>query len=169
MSAPYTFLNFKLEDALKAYIESADNPAPPLNIYRTCEVIAEDQKLEEPFLTVACTDSGPVQGIDVDQLAAITNQSLACVLIIRTHAANEGLDGTDGALSGRDYHAKTVGRIMDLLYDSELVAHLNAAGVIGIGIQQVDFPRSATMPVDRSYETRISFAVHAYATSEAAE
>jgi len=161
MSAPFTFLNFAMEDVVATYIRANDNPAP-CNIYVTAEAIASGATMAEPFIAISCDASGPVPGMDIDASSGCQNQTLTVSLAVRTHAANEDLLSNGIEIPGRQYHAETVGRVMDLLYAQTLVQNLNDVGIPNIGIVQVDTPTTSMQPADRSYVTVIRFNVHAY-------
>lgn len=159
----YHFLNVRLEDTIKNYIESQG--APPCNIYTFGEMVALGDKIAEPFAGIRCSKSSPMDS-ELQLGEGMGNRMYQVEIAVRSHAEDvtENANSTVVLKTSRQQHADLVGQILDLFYRSDIQTVLNdaAAPVGNIGIYQVDHPEIVTDMSDRSYVTLITFPIGAY-------
>lgn len=158
---PLTFMNFRAEDAIVAMIRANDDPAP-VNLYTTASIADGEERIQEPFVLVSATDTGMPPDMDIDASKGVGNEAVQIVIVIRTHASNEDVLGIGVNIPAREFHAQCAGRIKAVICSSNFIEELNAQGVANIGFLQANYPTSNTQPVDRSYVTRLAFALHCY-------
>lgn len=160
MAGPYHFLNNRMEDAVKAFILSGDDPSPA-EVYTYGELVGYGEKVAEPYIGVRCVRGLPgFPELSMD--SAMGNMSLTVQVAVRSHAEHE-TDATTQAVTknGRDAHGQLVGRVMDLFHRSDIISALQtAANTVGnLGIDQVHQMEVATENTGRSYITLLEFMV----------
>ncbi len=161
MSAPYSFLCFDVEDAIKAYIQAVDAPTG-VTLYTTADACAAGEEIAEPYIAINCEDSGPVPEMsNVDYTAGISNQQVTVNLYIRTHGSDEDAAEIIASTTARDFHKLVAGKMLDLLYRTDLIATLNGYAD-EVEFVQADHPRTKTTTAQRSFVTTITFTAHAY-------
>lgn len=161
MPAPYSFLNFALEDAVKAYILATDNPEPA-KVYLSADLTGEDESIAEPYLCVICETARPPDNMDIGLESMVGNQSLELTVYIRTHAANEDVKSIGQNISARQYHAELCGRVLDMFRRSDLSQALTDMQIPNIGFNEISLPTVKTAVADRAYVTSVSMTIHAY-------
>lgn len=161
MAAPYSFLCFDVEDAIKAYIQAVDAPTG-VTLYTTADACAAGEEIAEPYIAINCEDSGPVPEMsNVDYTAGISNQQVTVNLYIRTHGSDEDAAEIIASTTARDFHKLVAGKMLDLLYRTDLIATLNGYAD-EVEFVQADHPRTKTATAQRSFVTTITFTAHAY-------
>lgn len=162
----YHYLNNKLEDTIKAYIQSIADP--DANVYVYGEVCGYAESLEEPFVAIRAANSTPAFP-EVQQGENVGNRIFPVEIAIRTHAADvtESDSSTTVIKKSRDQHADLCGQILDCFYRTDIVEQLNsvAVSVGNILIDQVDVPTSDTGIEGRSYVTVYKFEVLCHPTT----
>lgn len=161
MAAPYSFVCFDVEDAIKAYIEAVDAPTG-VTLYTTADACAAGEEIAEPYIAINCEDSGPVPEMaGIDYMAGVSNQSVTVNLYIRTHGSDEDSAEIIAATSARDFHKLVVGKMLDLLYRTDLVSTLNGYAD-EVEFVQADHPRTKTTTAQRSFVSTITIQAHVY-------
>ena len=154
----YHFLNFKLEDTLKNYIESVAGVSAP--VWGFGELVAFDEELAEPWIGVRCQISEPHADVQLD--AGDGNRYFTAEIAFRTHAAHVfAKDGKTVLRTARDYHADFVSQVLDYFFIDSILTDLNksALAVGNIHINEIDQPSISTEPVDRSFHTMATFRI----------
>jgi hypothetical protein len=163
MAQPFSFMNFAVEDAMKAYFQSmAGAYAFPAycQIYNTADVVGAGEELAEPYVAISAEDFAPAL-TEVDLTAGVSNQLLTLNIYVRTNSSDADANEQENGDTGRTQHKKIAGKVMDAISRTDLVAALNA--VAGdVQFVQIDSPRGKTMASDRSYVTTITLQIHAY-------
>ncbi len=157
----YHNLRRKLEDALHGYLTaSADVGAATL--YRGMDAADPGGDATAPCIKIVCRSSAPMSDA-LDASSGATNRYVATEITVETVADGEQLDGAVVA-NARDAHDRLVGAVMDALHVDSLPAQLNAVGVAGLTVEQVDLPTEEGEVIGRRYSTRMTFAALCVAT-----
>lgn len=156
----YHFLNNKLEDTLRTYIQAAG--MPDCNVYVYAEVCGWGESIEEPFVGIRCASSRPAFP-EVQMSDNVGNRIFTSEIMIRTHAADETESDSSTVVvtTARDKHAQLVGQVWDLFQRTDILTVLNdaATAIQNIGIDQIDCPTSDTTTDGRSYVTSLKFEI----------
>lgn len=165
MSAPFSFVCFDVEDAVKAYIQSIGGQnamTVGVTLYTTADAVAAGEELAEPYLAINCEDAGPVpemSGLDVT--SGMSNQSATINLYIRTHGQDSDANDVVDGYTARQLHKEICGKTLDMIYRTDLIAALNALAN-DVQFVQIDHPRTKTSISDRSYITTITLQANVY-------
>jgi hypothetical protein len=165
MAAPFSFVCFDVEDAVKAYIQSVSAPnamTSGVTLYTTADAIAAGEELVEPYIAINCEDAAPVEEMSGLGLASgVSNESVTVNLYVRTHGQDSDAAEIVAGYTARQLHKEICGKTLDMIRRTDLVTVLNA--VAGdVQFVQIDMPRTKTTISDRSYITTITMQAHVY-------
>lgn len=147
-------LRRKLEDALHGYL-TASAGVGAATLYRGMDAADPGSDAVAPCVKIVCRSSAPMSDA-LDASSGATNRYVATEISVETVADGELLDGATVA-NARDAHDRLVGAVMDALHVDGLPAALNAVGVAGLTVEQVDLPTEEADVNGRRYVTRLAF------------
>lgn len=144
-----TFLNFRLEDAVKTYLDQA-GVGGLATIYRTADALAAGDEIALPYVAVVVANGRPAFP-ECDARSAVWNRALSCAVVCRSYAEDEATAGETRAA-----HEALVGACLDALTTETVASDVNAVAS-GVAIDQMDFPEDSTTTEARSYQTTLAW------------
>ena len=165
MAAPFSFVCFDVEDAIKAYVQSVSAPndmTSGVTLYTTADAVAAGEELAEPYIAINCEDAMPVPEMSgLDLTSGVSNESVTINLYVRTHGQDTDAAEVVTGYTARQLHKEICGKTLDMIRRTDIVTALNAVAN-DVQFVQIDMPRTKTSISDRSYITTITLQAHVY-------
>jgi hypothetical protein len=156
MAHTYNNLRRKVEEAVRAYLESAASDQDgTASYYRYMQQSTPGDTYTVPCVIVRATGSRPMADT-IDATSGLTNRYVALLVEVRTHASDLG------ATVAADRHDNLLGSVMDALHSDTLVTDLNAQAIEGVDIEQVDLPVEEADEDGQHIISRLTFDVLAH-------